>query len=45
MFEYNIIMQENVWLDYHIARKFGGELNLAVWRIDHANRQIKVHQY
>ena len=30
---------------YRIAGKFGGELNLALWRIDQPTAKIKIRQY
>ena len=30
---------------YRIAGKFGGELNLALWRIDQPTAKLKIHQY
>ena len=30
---------------YRIAGKFGGELNLALWRIDQPTAKLKIRQY
>ena len=33
------------FLYYRIAGKFGGELNLALWRIDQLTAKLKIRQY